>query len=346
MRDSESAAIACAGHEGPEASERCGPAEGVPLHTLLEMWVTDGVISAEQGARIAARGDVVVRPDSAPRSRAGRSLAAEALAYLGGVVVVVSTILIANLYWAHLALGSRLTMLAAAAAALFGCGLAVPRRLAQTGVRLRSVLWLASTVSVAGLLSILCADGLGLSDGDTAVVTGAGTATAAAALWWGHRHLVQQVVTMVSLMVTAVAAIADFVNPEHLPGVGAWLVGMSWLALGLRGTLTPQRPVLALSAAAAIVGGMATLPADWGFLLALATVAGVLALAVRRADLLLLSIVAAGTLGVLPAAVNEWFPGSAAVPFVLLAVGLLLVVVAVRTARRHADRQASVAPHA
>jgi hypothetical protein len=62
----------------------------------------------------------------------------------------------------------------------------------------------------------------------------------------------------------------------------------------------------------------------------------------QRADLLLPSIGPVGTLGVLPSAVNEWFPGSPAVPFVLRGVGLLLVVVAHWTARRHRDRPVSV----
>jgi len=319
------------------------PAEGMPLSALLEIWVADGVITPEQGARIAARGDIAVLLGHEPRRRASRSLATEALGYLGGVVVVVSTILIANLYWDDLSLGSRLALMAVAAAGLFAGGLAVPRRLDEIGDRLRSVLWLASTISIAGFLAILGADALDLSGADTAVLTTTGTATAAAALWWAHHHFVQQIATMVALMVTAAAAIADFVEPDYLPGVGAWLVGIAWLALGLRGTLTPRRPVLALSAAAAIVGAMATVPTDWGFVLALATVAGVVALAVQRADLLLLSIGAVGTLVLLPAAVNEWFPGSAAVPFVLLGVGLLLVAVALWTARRHRDGPASVA---
>lgn len=320
------------------STSHAAPPEGMPLSTLLEIWVADGIISPEQRDRIAARGDVAVLLDHTPRQRASRSLATEALGYLGGVVVVVSTMLIADLYWQDLSLGSRLSVVGLAAAGLFGGGLAVPRRLGAIGDRLRSVLWLATTISVAGFLAILGRDGFDFTGPDAAVLATTGTAAAAAGLWWAHRHLLQQIATMVAFMVAAVAAIADFVEPDHLPGVGAWLVGLAWLALGLRGRLTPRQPVLALSSAAAIVGAMTTLPTDWGFVLALVTVAGIVALAVQRADLLLLAVGALGTLGVLPAATNEWFPGSVAVPFVLLGVGLLLVAIALWTARRHRDR--------
>lgn len=319
------------------ATSHRAPPEGVPLSALLEIWVADGIISAEQRARIAARGDIEVLVDRVPRQRATRSLATEALGYLGGVVVVVSTILIANLYWQDLSLGSRLAVVGVAAAGLFGGGLAVPRRLGEIGDRLRSVLWLASTVSVAGFLAILGAGAFDLTGPDTAVLTSTGTAVAAAGLWWAHRHLLQQIATMVALMAAAAAVIADYVEPDSLPGVGAWLVGLAWLALGLRGSLTPRHQVVVLSAAAAIVGSLITLPTDWGFVLALVTIASVVALAVQRADLLLLAVGALGTLVVLPAAANEWFPGSVAVPFVLLGVGLLLVSIALWTARRHRD---------
>jgi hypothetical protein len=81
-----------------------------------------------------------------------------------------------------------------------------------------------------------------------------------------------------------------------------------------------------------------TLPTNAGFALAIGTVAFVVAVAVLQSDLLLLGVGAIGTLMVLPAAATEWFPDSDAVPFVLLAMGLLLVLTAVWTARRHRDR--------
>src|SRR5918994_1299275 len=92
------------------------------LPALLDSCVGEGVLTAEQATQILARSRATERTAPAP---AGKALAAEALGYLGGVVVVVSTILIANLYWGDLSTAARLTVVAAAAAALFGGGLAV-----------------------------------------------------------------------------------------------------------------------------------------------------------------------------------------------------------------------------
>jgi hypothetical protein len=74
------------------------------------------------------------------------------------------------------------------------------------------------------------------------------------------------------------------------------------------------------------------LPADAGLVLALCTVVAVVVVAVVIHDLLLLAVGAVGALNILPAMVNEWFPGDLAAPLVLLGVGALLVTAAVYTA--------------
>jgi hypothetical protein len=310
----------------------------VPLSSLVARWLAEGIISREQATLISASEYDAVPVRTGTQRQLPRSLATEALGYLGGAVVVVSTILIANLYWEDLSLAARLALLGLAAAGALAAGLAVPSHLGEVSTRLRSVLWLASTLSFAGFLGILGADALDLSEPDTAVFASAGTAALAAVLWRAHRHLLQQVAAMVALMVTAATSIADLVDSDHLPGLGAWAVAAVWMGLALTERVQPARVVLALSSAAAIFTAMTTAPANWGFALAIATVASVVTLAVQRADLVLLAIGAVGTLGVLPSAVNEWFPDTAAVPFVMLAVGLALVGIALWTTRRHRER--------
>jgi hypothetical protein len=323
----------------PEVPETRAP---VPLTSLVEEWVAAGVVSPEQARRMTSYGDVMVtldgsRPD--PHRRRASTVAMEALGYIGGVVVLVSSILIMNLYWSDLSDGVRATVVALASAALLGAGFATSARPGDVGVRLRSVLWLAATGAFAGFLVLLTADVLDLEDADAAVLASAGTAAGASALWWLHRHLPQQMATMVALMVTA-GTLANDVAPGHdsLPGLGAWAVAVTWLLLGWGGLLRPRLAVLPLGAAAMVVSASMTLPTDAGFVLAIGTVAFIVALAVLLSDLLLLAVGAFGTLMVLPAAATEWFPDSDAVPFVLLAMGLLLVLTAVWTARRHRDR--------
>lgn len=319
-------------HRSPQSTS-------VPLTTLLDGWLAAGIISAEQARRMAEPDDATVVAERTARGRGTSTLAIEALGYLGGVVVLVSSILIMNLYWRDLSDGIRAAILAGASAALLGAGLATSARLGAVGLRLRSVLWLTSTAAFAALLVQLTGEVLDLDEADVAALSGAGTAAMAAVLWFVHRHLLQQVATMVALMLTAGASIIDLF-PDHdlLPGLGVWAVAAAWLLLGWGSVLTPQRVVLPMAAVAMVVGAMITTPADAGFLLAIGTVTLLVALAVLLSDLPLLAVGALGTLNVLPAAVSEWFPDSDAVPFALLGVGLVLVLLAVWTARRHRDR--------
>jgi hypothetical protein len=313
-------------------------AQTIALSALLDSCVADGLLSADQAAQVLARSrqETESRPSSPARASTG--LAVEALGYLGGVVMLVSTILIADLYWGELTTATRVAVVGAAAAALLAGGLAVPGRLGDVGLRLRSVLWLTATAAFAGFLGVLGSQALDLSGPDTAVLTTAGTAVLAAVLWSRHRHLPQQVVTAVALMATASAVLADIATPDSVPGVGAWAVAVAWFALAWVDRLPPRRVVLDLSAAATVVAAVMTLPTGWGFGLAIGTVAAVVVIAVVQGDLVLLAIGAAGTLLVIPSAAAEWFPNSSALPFVLLGVGLALVGMAVWTARRRSGR--------
>lgn len=315
----------------------------VPLSRLLDLWLDDELITASQAVRIRARQDAdVVELASGPPSATRVPLSAEALGYLGGVVVVVGALLVANLYWDDLASAIRLSVVSGAAILLLLGGWAVPRRPGNVGVRVRAVLWLAATIAFAGFLGLLGAEAFGWSGSDVAVLTTSGTAVAAAMLWSMHRHLVQQLATLVALMATAAALVADLVTPDHLPGAGAWLVAAVWLGLASLGFLVPRQPMMDVAAAGLLVGSVSTLPTDGGFALALATVAALVVLAVLTTDLIMLGIGALGMLMVLPAAVAHWFPGSAGAPVAVLITGAALVAVAVLVARRRRESRPSV----
>ncbi|MBF4769572.1 DUF2157 domain-containing protein [Nocardioides agariphilus] len=325
----------------------------VPLATLVEGWLADGVISPEQARQMTAQGPPLVEPPVAahrvatrppvepPERHPASTLAVEALGYLGGVVVLVSSILIMNLYWQDLSDLTRALVLGGASLALLAAGLATPARLGDVGIRLRSVLWVSATAAFGVFAILLTQNVLDIEEEHSAVLTTAATAAVAAGLWFLHRHLLQQMVTVLALMLTAGASIHDmFPAHDSLPGVGVWAVATVWLLLGWAAVVQPRWAVVPIAAFGVVIGSLMTLPADAGFVLAIGSVSLVVTLAVLTADLPLLAVGAFGTLNVLPAAVNEWFPDSDAVPFALLGVGLLLVLLAVWTARRR-----SVQPH-
>ncbi|HEX6338148.1 MAG TPA: DUF2157 domain-containing protein [Jiangellaceae bacterium] len=320
----------------------------VPLTSLLETWVADQLITPEQADRILVRGDVLVQapPPEQKRHHERSSLVIEALGYLGGVIILVASILIASLYWDQVTTTARLVILGSVAGVLLAAGFAVPERLEDVGIRLRSVLWLLSTGAFAGFLGLIGVDALNLADQDVFLLISAGVAVYATGLWLINQTLVQQLAMMVGVMLTAAALTNELGDNQGLPGFAVWGVALVWLVLGWGGVLEPRRFVMLFGAAGMFVGALTTIPTNAGNVLALVTAAAVVATAVLFHDLLLLAMGAFGTLLVLPAIITEWFPGDLAAPIAMLAVGALLVGAALFVARRrHTKPEAGVPTH-
>ena len=327
----------------PQSGE-LGPA--VPLTSLLETWVADQLITPEQAHRILVRGDILVQAPPAvqehPHERS--SLVVEALGYLGGVIILVASILIASLYWDQADTAARLVIVGGVAAVLLAAGFAIPERLEDVGIRLRSALWLFSSVAFAGFLGLLGADALNMADKDVFLLTSAGVAAYAAGLWLIDRTLVQQFAMMVSLMLTAAALTNELGVSDALPGFAVWGVALIWLLLGWGGLLEPRPFVMVFGAAGMFAGALTTIPTYAGIVLALVTALAVVATAVLLRDLLLLAVGAFGTLLVLPSSVIELFPGDLAAPIAMLVVGALLVGAGLFIARRRHTRPEAGSP--
>ena len=308
----------------------------VPLASLLETWVADRLITPEQAERILVRGDVTVKeaPPVQARHHEHSSLVVEALGYLGGVIILVASILIGSLYWDQVGTTVRLVVVGGVAAVLLAAGFAVPERLEGVGTRFRAVLWLLSTGAFAAFAGLVAADALDLAGEDVFLLVSAGVAAYAAGLWLIGRTLVQQVAMMVGVTLTA-AALANVLDVgDASPGFAAWGVALVWVLLGWGGLLKPSRLVMVFGAAGMFVGALTTIPTSAGIALALATAVAVVAAAVLFRDLLMLAVGALGTLLVLPASVIELFPGDLAAPIAMLVVGAILVGTGLSIARR------------
>jgi hypothetical protein len=335
------------GHTRTSAAQ--GPAaDPVPAVELAD-WVSAGIITQEQADRIAAhersRGTRQPTPLAAPPS-----LLAEALGYVGGVIILVAAVLLATEFWDELGTAGRLIVVGAAAATMLVAGIAVPQRAGEQGQRLRAVLWAGATGAFAGFVGMLTSDVFDMSENDVALTTTALTAAAALTLWWRRPTLLQHLVVVVALAATASATVARISEADYLPGAGAWAVGVGWFLLASDGRLRPRRFALAIGATIAVIGAQMTLPTDGGIVLALATAAAVVTVAVVMTDLVLLAVGAVGLLLALPVTVQTWFGGAFAAPIALLGAGLVLVGAALWIARRkhrpgHADATPGVAPH-
>ncbi|MCW2812039.1 MAG: putative rane protein, partial [Friedmanniella sp.] len=109
----------------PVARHEVDPPDGP---ALLRRWVAHGLITQQEADAIAASEGWGPGPTAAAHPRRA-SVAAEALGYLGAVLVVVAASLLSARYWSQIPPAGRLALPAGAAVLLFVSGLAVaPRR--------------------------------------------------------------------------------------------------------------------------------------------------------------------------------------------------------------------------
>lgn len=278
---------------------------------------------------------------------------AEGLGYMGGVLTLLAVLYLLGGVWNGLAglWQALLTLIATlslgGAAAVVGDDDPIARRLSTT-------LWVLAGTSATLTSWLLVREVAGLDQDAAGLAAGLVMAAGAGALWRRLRAVGLGVVCHAGLVVAAVSS-AGFVGDDPvIRGLGAWLVGASWLLGGLidaapGGGSDPQQARLAhpvLTSAGAITLLAATQAVVWGaeagLVLAVPTLALLIGLAVHRRS------ASARTWAVLGVAtfVPQWamlLPEALAWPLLTLAAGLSMIggcVVLVRRRRREAAAEA------
>lgn len=301
------------------------------LTSLVDRWVTTGIITPEQAQRIRADLATVGASTSRPVS-----LVAEGLGYLGGVIVVVGLALVLGMSWDTLTPAGKVGVAGGVWLALAVAGALIPaKRLGGTGARLRAVLWTGAAVAAFAGLALTSDELLQLTDDDLALLISSGGAAAmSAGAWAFSRHVLQQASTVLWTAIAGWAGVAMATDAGMWPSFTVWAIGVVWFLLALPDIL-PQRSGGVLGAITATIGGLMMFgEQEWGPVFALATVVALVATAVARRDLPVLGVGSVGTLIALPLTVEEYFPGMLPAALSLVVGGLALVVIAVLTARR------------
>lgn len=311
---------------------------------LLHRWVDAGLLTEEQAARIEESEERAGNLNSPVRD-----LVPEALGYLGGVLVLVAVVLFSVRYWSDLGDGRRFGIVAGAAVLLFVGGHLVGRTVGRTvgrsaggtrqstaGTRLRSVLWFLSTAAVAGALGLFGAELLRLNENNSILLTAAGTAIYALALWSRERTVLQQIATFVAATATAGAALAELPITDQAwnsfaIGIAIWWVSASWVGLG---STTSSVAARVLGSVGMLVAALAGIEFLWGHLLGLTSVALLILAGLLTKQLAVLGIGAAGTLLLVPTTLLTYFPGTIAAPVAVLLVGAVLGGIGVYVARQ------------
>lgn len=318
---------------------------GNEITELLDRWASRGLLSPEQVERIRQAEGITPAGAGAPATPAAPAaprgrLAAEALAYLGGVLALAAALLLVQLVWDDLSVGARLAVPLSAAAVLLLSGRLVPGDAADR-VRLRSVLWLLGTAATAVTVAVFGDQVLETDAEDTVLLAGLATSVLGLGLYLLARTAAQQLGFVVPVAVTAGALgmRAGWDEPT-LVGVGVWLVAAAWAVLGALGVAGPATAVRFTAAVGLLIGAPLTQGSAGGQLLAALTIVGLFTWGVLADSLGLLALASIGTLNVVPAAITYFFPDSLlAAPLSLLAIGAVLVGAAVVVTRRRSAQR-------
>jgi hypothetical protein len=313
---------------------------GPDLHEQLMRWVAQGLIDPAQASRIEAAerssGPPAVPVPVGRRSLSGRApLVVEALGYLGGALAVIAGFIAVNQLWPDIPVAAQLAFAATAAAVLGVAGAATRTGGDPAFGRLRSVLWLMSTGCLAAFVTVLADQVWGVSSLGTVVLAAAVTAGYAAVLWWRSPSPLQHLAMFAAVAVAVGSGIA-LLGPDLRmwgPGLGVWMLSVLWAFAVHRGFLRPRTAGYVAAAVGLLVGAQLTMEVAAGHVLALGTVAALLAAGVALRSVWLLAVGAIGVMVVVPETAVRYLPRSVGAPLALLAVGLALLGVALGLAR-------------
>jgi uncharacterized membrane protein len=311
----------------------------------LERWVEAGLIQPEQADAIAAH--EATRPDGRPgrqgQSRRAprpprRSLAAEAVGYVGAALAVGAVGLLVADTWDGLRHGGRLALVALLAVALGGAAAATSRQGRAPLQRLTSVLLTGVVAAVAWFVALVAAVDLGARGARVAVLSAGAALLVAAPLYAWRRRPLPQATVLVPVVALAVASLSsvDLPPPAWWYGLVLWAIGVAWALAGHGGWLPPAPLAGALGGVVALLGvQVASFEGARAGMLTLGVVSAALAVAVAvwHDTPHHLAVGAVGLFLLVPQLVFELFGDAIGAPATLLVVGLLLVLLAVGIGR-------------
>jgi hypothetical protein len=264
-------------------------------------------------------------------------LAAEALGYLGAVMALIAGVIAIRQLWPAVPAVAELAFAAAAATGLLLAGLVIRADRHPALARLRSVVWLASSVALADVMRLATGPQFwDLGRTGAPLIAEAVVAAYAVALWWRSSSAVSQVAAFTAVLaLTGTAITLPWPGaPEWAPGAGIWAVALLWGVAAHRGLLAPQGTGYAVAAAGLLIGAQLAIDAGAGQVLAVVTVAGLLAAGVAARREILLALGALGAAVLLPQVAILYLPGGATPAVAVCAAGLAMLGAAIWLGRR------------
>jgi len=284
-----------------------------------------------------ARHRALAAAEAAEQPSAGRVwLLVEALTLIGGGFLLAGGSIAASERWPDISDWGHVAIFLGASALFLGIGLRMRGITQPAAQRVIGLVWLSCSGCAAAATGIAVHD---VYQGNVAVTTVACGATIAAcsgALWLAFRHEWQMAGLFAGLTITlcgAILTIATHAGVWLVIALGMWALGLGWSVLGIwypdpLWTSVPLGNALALLAPAFAVWSH-----GWVFAVGIATAAAAMAISIGLRNSLLLSAGAVCLAGYITAAVARYYRMLFGLPVTLAISGIVVLGIAVATAR-------------
>ncbi len=266
------------------------------------------------------------------------SLLTEAVAYVGGILLLAGGAAAIGSQWNHIAAWGQVSIFAGAAAFFLLVGITVYRVREPAIQRLVDVAWFVSAAAVAWAAGLAAHEVYHRSGTVTVFAVGVAVTVYAAALWLIRRHALQNLALFAGLVTTVCGTIiviaATGLARSLAISLALWALGLAWAALGWRRYVEPVWVTIGCGVLLALAAPtLAVTDYGWMYAIALATAAAAMAGSVPLRNTPLLGAGTLAMFGYVTAAVVRYFSESLGTPAALAITGVLIIGLAVLSAR-------------
>lgn len=267
------------------------------------------------------------------------SLLTEALAYVGAILLLAGGIAAIGQRWDSIGVWGRVGILAGTAAFFLLVGIVVHRVREPAIQRLVGVVWFLSVACAGWAVALATLDKNQNPTAVTALAAGAAVSLYSAILWMVRRRALQNAALFAGLVITICGVIATAAGgAESAPSLAyaltLWGFGLAWTWLGWQRYVEPVWVTIPSGVLLALIAPSFTVGEHgWVYAIGIATAAAAMAVSVPQQNTPLLALGTLAMFGYVTAVVVQYFHRSLGVPGALTITGVLILCLAVISAR-------------